>query len=94
MNKILESYLEQLQEEKKEKYIVELEITPRFKEEVLPMLYYIKKIAGIGHSFSVIVDPDSKEYTKRFGVDGDGSSHIKNIKLNDEEYENDITWNK
>lgn len=36
------------------------------------MLAYIGKIAGHGHSFSVVVDPGDHDYEKKFNIDGDG----------------------
>jgi len=61
----------------KSDYIITLEVTSQFKEECLEMLEYIKKVAGRGHSFLVVIDPGSEE--KEFYVDGDGSSHINEI---------------
>jgi hypothetical protein len=43
------------------------------------MFDYIKKIGNQGHSFSIEVDPDDKEYSKLFGWDGDGSAYIDSI---------------
>ena len=63
------------------KYNIILEVSDQFKEDCLPMLEYIKKIAGYGHSFSIMVDPDNSEYEKEFYVDGDGASHIHSIKV-------------
>lgn len=45
------------------------------------LLEYIKKNGNGGHSFSIIVDPDSKDRTERFGWDGDGSDCIADIKV-------------
>ena len=45
------------------------------------LLNYIKINGNPGHSFSIIVDPDSKESTKKFSWDGDGSDYIKDIKV-------------
>jgi len=36
------------------------------------LLEYIRDTAGVGHSFEVVVDPDDRQYRKRFGIDGDG----------------------
>jgi hypothetical protein len=44
------------------------------------LLEYIKGIGNIGHSFSIIVDPDDSDYKKEFFWDGDGSDYIKDIK--------------
>ncbi len=50
--------------------------------ELIKMLDYIRATAGIGHSFTVVVDPDLREYTKKFSIDGDGSFHINSLKMN------------
>lgn len=44
------------------------------------LLDYIQKTGNIGHSFDIVVDPDNKETTKKFGWDGDGADSIKDIK--------------
>ena len=41
------------------------------------LLDYIGKTAGIGHSFEVVVDPETPDYRKRFGIDGDGSFRME-----------------
>lgn len=46
---------------------------------LVDLLDYIKKQAGIGHSFSVVVDPGDSEYERKFGFDGDGSFRIARI---------------
>lgn len=50
------------------------------------LLNYIKKTGNIGHSFSIVVDPEDKKYKKVFSWDGDGSDSIYEIdvKLEDE----------
>ena len=85
---------ESLKESVQEKHIVTLEVSPKFMTDSLPMLSYIKQTAGIGHSFQVEVDPESPDYKKRFGVDGDGSSHIYSIKLDGKEYDIDFKKRK
>ncbi len=50
--------------------------------ELIKMLDYIRATAGIGHSFIVVVDPDLREYTKKFSIDGDGPFHINSLKMN------------
>ena len=52
------------------------------KEFLLPIIEYIRDIGNGGHSFEIIVDPESSENKKSFFFDGDGSHSIKNIKLN------------
>lgn len=45
------------------------------------LLNYIKKIGNTGHSFNIIVDPDTKDCRKSFSWDGDGSDYIKDISV-------------
>ena len=42
------------------------------------LLNHIKSLGNIGHSFTIVVDPDNKE-GKTFSWDGDGSDFIKSI---------------
>lgn len=51
---------------------------------LLRLVEYIKSVANRGHSFTVSVDPDDKEYHKDFYIDGDGADHIYDITV--EEY--------
>ena len=53
------------------------------------MLAYIGKAAGVGHSFSIVVDPGDSEYEKTFGFDGDGSDRIISVELDGEAVEAD-----
>jgi len=52
--------------------------------ELEDLLNYIKSTGNIGHSFDIVVDPDTKDYTKRFGWDGDGGDSIRTIKVKNE----------
>jgi|GEM_PF-778499 len=45
------------------------------------LLEYLKKTAGGGHSFDVIVDPDNPDHEKQFGIDGDGADEIYSIQV-------------
>ena len=45
------------------------------------LLLYINKIGAVGHSFSIVVDPDDKENEKKFGFDGDGSDRIHSVEI-------------
>ncbi len=45
------------------------------------LLAYLAAIGNIGHSFSIDVDPDNKEYRHSFGWDGDGADYIDSIKV-------------
>lgn len=46
------------------------------------LLNYIRHNGNGGHSFTIIVDPDLRENTKRFSWDGDGGDRINEIKVN------------
>jgi len=52
-------------------------------ENLVKILDCIKGVGNIGHSFSVVVDPDEKEKLseRTFGWDGDGSDYIDSIEL-------------
>ena len=63
---------------------LKLTVTKEAGESLVPLLKYIKSLAGMGHSFSIAVDPDNKEYLKMFDIDGDGNSHIKIIEICEE----------
>lgn len=43
------------------------------------LLDCIKKTGNVGHSFSIIVDPEGDD-TEKFGWDGDGSDYIQDVK--------------
>lgn len=43
------------------------------------LLNHIKTSGNVGHSFSIIVDPEGDD-TKKFYWDGDGSDYIRDIK--------------
>lgn len=79
-----------IKEEKAKKYIISLTVSEQFKTEGVPLLEYIKKQAGIGHSFPVVVDPDDSEYRKEFGIDGDGTSHIYDIKVGEKKRDHSL----
>ena len=74
-------------------HIIEFECNSNtIKECMLPL---IEHIAGIGignegHSFEIVVDPESSENKRTFGFDGDGSHQIKNIKVNSVDLKNII----
>jgi len=52
------------------------------KECMLPLIEHIAGIGNAGHSFEIIVDPESSESKRTFCFDGDGSHQINNIKVN------------
>jgi len=45
------------------------------------LLRYLKQVGNMGHSFSIVVDPDNSDYKKIFGWDGDGADHIGRISV-------------
>jgi hypothetical protein len=48
---------------------------------MLKLLRHCERGGNIGHSFSIVIDPDNSEYRKTVGFDGDGSDRIQNIKV-------------
>jgi len=78
---MLNKYLQCLQEGMDPTYYITIECTGQAaKETLLPLLEYLKRQAGIGHSFPIVVDPEDSEYKKEFYMDGDGAAHIISIK--------------
>lgn len=49
--------------------------------QMAKMLEYIRSTAVVGHSFEIVVDPDSRETKRSFYADGDGSFFIKHVKV-------------
>lgn len=43
------------------------------------LITYIQQIGNGGHTFNIVVDPDDKEYMKKFEWDGDGSDKIQSV---------------
>lgn len=63
------------------KYSKIIEIKCRDGEDNLErLLNHIKNIGNTGHSFSIIVDPESDD-TEKFYWDGDGSDNIREINV-------------
>jgi len=52
-------------------------------DKLSSLLEYIKRTGNIGHSFSIVVDPDDSKYKKEFGWDGDGADKIESIDSED-----------
>lgn len=70
------------QKPRKDKYSDKIQFTIICRDgdsSLLELLEYIKDLGNVGHSFSIVVDPDMKENRKEFGWDGDGSDHIFDI---------------
>jgi len=61
------------------------------EDELENLIEYIRKIGNMGHSFDIVVDPDTSDYKRNFGWDGDGADTIKyviiNRNLSQDEYE-------
>ena len=49
---------------------------------LLKILRHMQSIGGMGHSYSIELDPDDSDYRMSVGWDGDGSDHVKDIKVN------------
>lgn len=57
-----------------------------YDNQLIKLLRAAQVVGNIGHSASVVIDPDDKEYKQTFFLDGDGSFHIKSLKINGKEY--------
>jgi hypothetical protein len=69
------------QEWQKEKKLKTITITCRDEEDSLESLIrHIQKAGNVGHSFSILVDPEGDE-PKKFDWDGDGSDRIDDIQV-------------
>jgi hypothetical protein len=57
--------------------------------QLVKMIDHVRRLAAPGHSFSVVVDPDvtEAEGKQSFGMDGDGSFYIKDIKLDGKKFQ-------
>jgi Zn ribbon nucleic-acid-binding protein len=60
---------------------MKIEIETKNASNLADMLHYIAKLAGIGHSFSVVVDPKDSEYRRSYDVDGDGPACIVSVRV-------------
>lgn len=67
------------QSKDKYKLVIELRDPDHSLEK---LIQYIADSANVGHSYEVIVDPDS-DGKKSFGIDGDGPFHIFSVKVED-----------
>lgn len=77
---MLQRYINQIQEGVTPSHYITIECTEQAaKDTLLPLLEYLKRQAGIGHSFPIVVDPDDSEYREKFYMDGDGAAHIISI---------------
>lgn len=77
---MLQEYIDEIQRGITPNYVITIECTEQAaKDTLLPLLEYLKRQAGIGHSFPIVVDPDDSEYRKEFYMDGDGAANIISI---------------
>lgn len=65
----------------KDEYILTVRVRD-YDKQLAKMITYIRALANPGHSFVVDVDPDMRENSKKFSMDGDGSFYIKTIQIN------------
>ena len=65
----------------KEKDLKTITVTCKDNDDNLEnLLKHIKSAGNIGHSFSIVVDPDDRERKTSFSWDGDGSDYIQSVK--------------
>lgn len=70
-----------LREEGEKNYVLRVHDA---ESSIYNLLDCIKSVANAGHSFEVVVDPGAEDEF-RFYIDGDGTDHISEIKI--QEYE-------
>ena len=81
INAFLKPTDQTIKEHNKVNNIIEFECNSyTTKECMLPLIEHIAEIGNVGHSFEIVVDPESSENKRTFYFDGDGSHQIKNIK--------------
>jgi hypothetical protein len=51
---------------------------------LLRLLNHCRAVGAMGHSFSVVADPDNSEYRAEFGFDGDGADRVEGIEAGGE----------
>lgn len=53
------------------------------EETIKRLIEHIGKLGNVGHSFSIVVDPDAtkEEGKETFGWDGDGSDRIESVEI-------------
>ena len=57
------------------------------EQQIQGLLEVIESYTQMGHSFSVVVDPDNSDYEKKFYIDGDGSDRLDDLQIGEEESE-------
>ena len=61
--------------------------------QMAKMVEYIRSTAIVGHSFEIVVDPDSRETKRSFSADGDGAFFIKDVKVDGRKFKVDKEGN-
>ena len=51
---------------------------------LLRLLRHCQAMGSMGHSFSIVADPDNSEYHSKFGFDGDGADKLEDIEAGGE----------
>jgi len=75
--------------EEKDEDISTIEIKTRDVDgNLIKLISYIAENGNGGHSFEIIVDPETSEYKKEFCFDGDGPDYIKEITKDGKK----VTW--
>jgi len=59
---------------------INIEVNNESRKVLIDLTTHIKSLSDIGHSFTVIVDPESDD-KKEFFIDGDGAFRIKSINI-------------
>lgn len=68
------------------KYDDEIEVSFKVKGDgkisLLKILKFCEHHGITGHSFGIVLDPETKDYTMKVGWDGDGADRISDLKVN------------
>ena len=80
--KPIQQGIKQSFEKAQKRFIVEVECSEAGAKTLAGILDAIAAKGNIGHSYSIILDPDDVENKEVLGWDGDGSDQIKDIKIN------------
>ncbi len=51
------------------------------EDQLMKLLEFIKVTGNVGHSFSIIADPEDKANSSKFYIDGDGSFRIGSLEI-------------
>jgi hypothetical protein len=59
---------------------------------LLRLLRQCSFMGSVGHSFTIVLDPNNSEYKREVGFDGDGSDDLKDIEVNGEPLPDKYEW--